>query len=214
MRSKVADLYEFDKHLNNSVGIVQDLGTWCADQIWSMALIDEENFCLERKIERGFFKNQETRSITQLDVSLRRLKEAREVAEKWIYPRPNYSDNSISPKVKSLLGYLDQAFGQNKHGKCIIFVNKRWTARLLCQLLKVIGTRYLLPDVLIGTRPGDAGDTKISFRQQLGSLNNLRKGVTNCLIATSIAEEGSYILILLDQAPVKLIIDRSGHPGL
>jgi endoribonuclease Dicer len=42
----------------------------------------------------------------------------------------------------------------------------------------------------VGTRSGDAGDMNVSFRQQVLTMMNFRKGRLNCLFATSVAEEG------------------------
>lgn len=42
----------------------------------------------------------------------------------------------------------------------------------------------------IGTRSGDAGDMNVSFREQVLTMMNFRKGIINCLFATSVAEEG------------------------
>lgn len=42
----------------------------------------------------------------------------------------------------------------------------------------------------MGASSGDAGDLRISFHEQALTLLNFRKGAVNCLIATSVAEEG------------------------
>ena len=38
--------------------------------------------------------------------------------------------------------------------------------------------------LLIGTRPGDAGDVKISFRQQVLTLRDFKEGSINCLVGS------------------------------
>lgn len=42
----------------------------------------------------------------------------------------------------------------------------------------------------MGTKTGDAGDLNVSFREQVITMMNFRKGIINCLFATSVAEEG------------------------
>jgi endoribonuclease Dicer len=42
----------------------------------------------------------------------------------------------------------------------------------------------------VGTTKGDAGDSNVSFRDQVITMMNFRKGIVNCLFATSVAEEG------------------------
>ena len=93
--------------------------------------------------------------------------------------------------------------------KCIVFVKRRYTARLLADLMaseREIGSPNLRIGLLIGTRYGDPGDVRFSFRQQIITLNKFRKGEINCLVSlwrlrqlvsalitaacTSIAEEG------------------------
>ena len=190
MKSRFGDVEAFAKHFVNSRAFASQLGEWCADQIWCMALVDEEERKLERKTERAFLADQENRPMAVLDADLGKLKEAKDFIAKWDFTAPDHDGNNLSSKVKALLSYLNEECGKEKHGKCIIFVNKRWTARLLREMLPSMGAHYLRPDLLIGTKIGDAGDIKVSFRKQLGALNKFRKGEINCLIATSIAEEG------------------------
>ncbi len=42
----------------------------------------------------------------------------------------------------------------------------------------------------MGSRKGEAGDSNVSFRDQVITMMNFRKGVINCVFATSVAEEG------------------------
>ena len=42
----------------------------------------------------------------------------------------------------------------------------------------------------MGATKGDAGDSNVSFRDQVVTMMNFRKGIINCLFATSVAEEG------------------------
>ena len=190
MKAEFGDMEAFAKHFADAKEFASQLGEWCADQIWAMTLVNEEEPKLERKTARIFQSDQENCPTGLLDVELRKLKEANKIIAMWNFEAPNLKGNSISTKAKVLLAYLNEEFAREKPGKCIVFVNKRWTARLLRELLRHMGARHIRPDLLIGTRAGDAGDTKISVRKQLGALNKFRKGEINCLIATSIAEEG------------------------
>ena len=45
-------------------------------------------------------------------------------------------------------------------------------------------------DAQVGTRTGEAGDLNVSFRDQVVTMMNFRKGMVNCIFATSVAEEG------------------------
>lgn len=158
------------------------LGEWCADRVWSLALIDEEAMKIERKIERSFNDEKELRSITVLDAELARVREAKGFVADWTFSPPSYTGNSLSSKVLLLQKYLGLIFEKPSDARCIIFVKRRYTARLLSELLGQIGTEHLRIGLLIGTRYGDLGDVKVSFRQQILTLNKFRKGEINCLV--------------------------------
>ena len=190
MKAKLGEVEAFTKHFANARELASNLGDWCADQMWAMALAGEEEAKLEKRITRAFHIDHEHPSTTLLNAHVERLKEAKELIARWDFAAPSFEGNHISVKLKALLGYLNDTFAKERLGKCIVFVKKRWTARLVGEVLHHMGACYIRPDLLIGTRSGDAGGMKVSFRKQLGALNKFRKGETNCLIATSIAEEG------------------------
>ena len=190
MNARLGDVKAFARHFANATELASQLGEWCADRMWAMALAVDEEGKLERKIDLAFHTHKEDHSTAGLNAEMRKLKEAMELIAKWEFPPPRFEDNCISAKVKALLGYLNDTFAQEKLGRCIVFVNKRWTARLVKELLCYLGARYIRPDLLIGARTGDAGDRKTNFRKQLNAIHKFRKGETNCLIATSVAEEG------------------------
>ena len=166
------------------------LGEWCADHVWALALADDEARKIERTTERLFLAQREARPVEQLDANLDRIRQAQQFVRDWQFLPPASTGNGISPKVLLLKRYLDLVYEKPCDTKCIIFVQRRYTARLLGQLFARIGTPHLRIGMLIGTRYGDAGDVKISFRQQILTLMRFRKGEVNCLFATSIAEEG------------------------
>jgi endoribonuclease Dicer len=158
------------------------LGEWCADHFWFMALADQESFKVERKLERTFLADKENRPIHLLDVELSRVREAKEFVHDWIFAAPKLEENILSPKVLLLHKYLGLIFEKPSDARCIIFVKRRYTARLLMALFTQIGSPLMRLGLLIGTRYGDPGDVKISFRQQVLTLTKFRKGEINCLV--------------------------------
>lgn len=166
------------------------LGEWCADRVWALALADDEARKIERTTERLFLAQKDACPIERLDADLDRIRQAQEFVRNWNFIPPSAIGNSMSPKVLLLKKYLDQVYEKPCDTRCIVFVKRRYTARLLGQLFAKIGSPHLRLGMLIGTRYGDAGDVKISFRQQVLTLMRFRKGEINCLFATSIAEEG------------------------
>jgi len=190
LRSKFGDLESLSKIFIFAHEATSQLGDWCADQVWRFALAEEESRKVERKIERVFLRDQENRPMGLLDTELARLREAKEVVSQWTSPPLVLEGNNLSPKVALLHQYLKLRFEKPTDAKCIIFVKRRKTARLLALMFENIGTHHLRPDLLIGSGSGDFGDVRVSFRQQVLTLMKFKKGEINCLIATSIAEEG------------------------
>lgn len=190
LRSKFGDLESLPKVFGFAREATSQLGDWCADQVWRFALAEEESRKVERKMERMFLRDQENRPMEMLDKELVRLREAKQIVSEWITPPLVLEGNNLSPKVVLLHQYLKLTFEKPTDAKCIIFVKRRKTARLLAQLFRDIGTPHLRPDLLIGSGFGDFGDVRVSFRQQILTLMKFKKGEINCLFATSIAEEG------------------------
>ena len=190
LKAEFGDMGSLSKIFSFAREATAQLGEWCADELWRFALAEEESRKVERAMERTFMRNQETLPIGLLDKELVRLRKAKDIVQQWTFGPPALKGNNLSPKVLLLLGYLALTFEKPTDTKCIIFVKRRYTARLLQNLLNHLGTEYLRPGILIGSGYGAVGDVKISFRQQVLTLLKFRKGEVNCLIATSIAEEG------------------------
>ena len=161
------------------------LGEWCADQTWKFALAEEEARKIERKIERPFLAGREPGFVGMLDAELRSLRKAQEVVDGWKFSRPSDKGNSLSPKVQLLQQYLHLIFEKPSETRCIVFVKRRYAARLLGELSQQLATPNMRIGLLIGTRYGDPGDLKISFRQQVLTLTKFRKGEINCLVGPS-----------------------------
>ena len=190
LKSEFGDLETLSKIFSFAKEATAQLGEWCADELWRFALAEEESRKMERRMERMFLRDQENRPIGLLDSELVRLQKAKDVVQQWTFRPPTVKDNDLSPKVRLLLRYLALTFEKPTDTKCIIFVKRRNTARLLRSLLNHLGIDHLRPETLTGSGYGAVGDIRISFRQQVLTLLKFRKGEVNCLIATSIAEEG------------------------
>lgn len=191
MKARYGDLGALSKNFKNAKEITSNLGEWCADQLWHFALAEEESMTkVERKMERVFLRDQDHQPMQLLDKELSRLREARDIVSGWKFAEPIVEGNSVSPKALLLNNYLHLIFETPTDAKCIIFVKRRNTARLLRQLLTKLGPSHMRLDLLMGNRQGEMGDVKLSFRQQVITLMKFRKGDLNCLIATSVAEEG------------------------
>ena len=191
LKDQFGDLAALSKTFKNARLAASQLGEWCADALWLFALDEEDSTQkAERKMERFFLRDHANRPVELLDQELARLGKVKEVVRQWTFAPPMFAGNSISPKVLLLHKYLNLIFEKPTDAKCIIFVTERYTARLLGQLFKSIGSPNMRLSLLMGSRQGEIGDIKFSFRQQIMTLIKFKKGELNCLVATSIAEEG------------------------
>ena len=166
------------------------LGEWCADQVWSFALAEQEALKVEKKVERDYTMGHMPKPAEIHNNDIARLREAQNFVNSWNFIPPAFEGNSLSSKVILLYQYLNLHFKAPSETRCIVFVHRRYTARLLKELFTRIGPVNLRLGLLVGTRIGDPGDVKVSFKQQILTLMKFRKGELNCLFATSIAEEG------------------------
>ena len=157
-----------------------ELGEWCGDHWWLLAFADTELCKIQRKIEKRSI--EEEWPVRQRDAELDRLEQAKKFINAWNFPSPASSKNSLSPKVLLLKKYLNFVFERPCDTRCIVFVKKRYTAKLLLSLLDFFSNPNLRTGLLVGTRRGQAGDVKISFRQQVLTINKFRKGELNCLV--------------------------------
>ena len=159
------------------------LGEWCSDHVLYMALKDEEAHKMGRTTERLFRVAPNARPVEQLDADLERIKEAQNFIKNEQSHEPKPSENNMSSKVMALKRCLDHVFKESSHTRCIVFVKRRYTARILSELFKKLEIMNMKIGLLIGTRPGEAGDVKVSFRQQVLALKSFRDGDVNCLVS-------------------------------
>ena len=182
MKSRFGDMQCFSKLLSFSQQANAELGEWCADQVWSFGLAGEEANRLERKFEQDFHAEKQARPLEILDAGLARIRDAKNFVESHSFHLPSFSGISLSSKVKCLHAYLQRIFERPTEAKCLVFVKQRYTARLLLELMKIIGSPYLRLGVLIGARSAETGDVSTTFRQQILTLMKFHKGELNCLV--------------------------------
>ncbi|KAI9848483.1 MAG: Dicer-like protein 1 [Thelocarpon superellum] len=159
-----------------------ELGPWCSDHLWSLTLTEDGVRKIERKAERDFEGHMSGEPSSVLEHDLYRLGEARDFIDQHARePRPTLDD--LSSKVLWLQKFLAQRYSEAGTDKCIIFVQKRRTARLLASLFvhASVGTPHLRVGLLMGTVSAGVNDLQISFRDQVLTLTKFRNGTLNCL---------------------------------
>ncbi|RMD67730.1 DEAD/DEAH box helicase [Candidatus Pacearchaeota archaeon] len=100
------------------------------------------------------------------------------------------------PKVSKLVEILDERFSDDKNTKAIVFTQYRDSAlRILKELKKL---PYLKAEKFFGQAKRNNGG--LTQKEQKEIIDKLNKGEINCLVSTSIGEEG------LDIAEVNLVV--------
>jgi len=172
--------------------IASELGTWCADQYLVDALAEKRLRKYELVVERAFNACPNGRTIADLDRDLAEIRRASEyVRGRWEIMPDRMNNEDLSVKVLELKNFLAQEFERPSSYRCLVFVERRHTARLLAAAFKRFPhIKNLRPGFLTGPGSGNLADMSYSFRQQVITMMQFRKGEINCLFATSVAEEG------------------------
>jgi endoribonuclease Dicer len=189
VKSKYGDVEPFQKLFRQSKRHASELGRWASDMYWSFAFADEQSRRLQNREEYRYNRVNKNYSVPELDAQIKRLKEAAAFVQQHDFGLPTLSDHDVSSKVQKLHYWLNLYYERSGAAHCIVFVEKRHTARLLKLIFDNIGGPNLRCDVLVGVN-SRAGEENISLRSQILTLQKFRRGEVNCLFATSVAEEG------------------------
>ena len=122
---------------------------------------------------------------------LQSLQDALNHVKRHVFVEPRIDEAHLSSKVLQLHKRLEDAFSRPSDNKCIVFVEQRYTARVLADLFSRGCLPHLRVGMLLGARRGkDPSDLNVSYRKQIITMLQFRNGTINCLFATSVAEEG------------------------
>ncbi|KFA55275.1 hypothetical protein S40293_04968 [Stachybotrys chartarum IBT 40293] len=183
MRLDVASCHrEFVAALAFTSQAASTLGSWCADRWWKLAMTDAAVVRLEG-LANGL-PSQMNQAVSLPRIVQRLVQDHR--------MGPIYPDtNELSPKVNALFHTLNDAFCKGAD-RCIVFVEKRSTAALLSDLFSQpsMAIPGMVPAYMVGSQSIGFNLGHMTFRDQLLALNKFRRGKTNCLFATPVAEEG------------------------
>ncbi|CAF2139709.1 unnamed protein product [Rotaria magnacalcarata] len=108
----------------------------------------------------------------------------------------NNEQNLFSSKVLHLFQRIKKDVDDDNLGRCIVFVERIYTAAILSKILAFLSEKLLLENknclkikYLTGPR-ASIGDAMMSAKYQRQVIKEFRKGEINVLVATAIAEEG------------------------
>ncbi|PHH69497.1 hypothetical protein CDD80_6695 [Ophiocordyceps camponoti-rufipedis] len=176
------DDYGYQAHLKSTLEAASSLGSWCADRYWELLVTDAE---IAKRTGQAYAEGE----ADQMANKMRQLRQL--IQENATKPQGSLVDDDFSPKFRSLHACLEEAFLRQKTRRCIVFVRERHTAFLLTEALQRTNRRIvgLSASYAVGSQ-AMSGIVTMSFRDQVLALQRFRRGETNCLFATQVAEEG------------------------
>lgn len=180
----------FRPSLDFSNWAASHLGPWCADRFWSLLLTDAEVAKLTAKTEQEFGHTATQRGVSSDDAISAIITVKDLVNNLHMAPITRHS-GLLSSKVERLWDILDGEFRQSPTKRCIVFVEKQYTAFMLANLMQQPSMRIpgLNASYMVGSGTSSIG-ASMSLREQVTTLRGFREGDINCLFATPVAEEG------------------------
>lgn len=193
--------------LNKAFTIYDELGSWATSHF-----IDT---CIE-KFEAGVMEGSLNLDFLDTEISYLR----RQLTTITKFKQQDIKDTEVSPKAMSLINFLQGKAGPSFSG--LVFVETRATVALLAQVLSQHPlTRHALK---VGTFVGasihasryEIGEL-LDVRKQNPTLEDLRSGRKNLIIATSALEEGidvpvcNHVICFQKPTSFKSFIQRRGR---
>ncbi|EME40959.1 hypothetical protein DOTSEDRAFT_56023 [Dothistroma septosporum NZE10] len=195
LKSRYGNIEVFASSFQRAAEVARHLGRWCADNFLLHAFSHEKSSKYSVEVEKKWHARKGRQKVAELDEAVKEI----QAATHYIQQRSHVLDElsrtqDLSSKVRQLDHYLRLQFERESTHRAIVFVDRRYTARLLHNLYTRLrgqeGYEYLRGHFLIGSNGGSIDEDSFSFRQQVMTLMKFRKGELNCLFATSVAEEG------------------------
>ncbi|KAG0034113.1 Dicer-like protein 1 [Podila clonocystis] len=172
--------------LNNTPTMLSQLGPWCVDQLWRLAV-----------------ENVSTASFRVSVGVSEQLNKAKSKVSQWQFALPELRDELLTPKVQKLIQILRVTARLFKEEFCgIIFVQQRNTATALAVLLQEYEPFRAIfrVQVFVGHSDGKDPVLRTSAKDQSTIISKFRDGAYNLLVSTCVAEEG------LDIQPCNIVI--------
>ncbi|NIS21795.1 MAG: Hef nuclease, partial [Thermoplasmata archaeon] len=122
----------------------------------------------------------------------------------------------VHPKAEALEGIIRDQFNSQPDSRVIVFTHFRDNAELVSQRLSSIEGVHPVRFVGQATKGEDKGLTQ---KEQVGLIEDFKKGVYNVLVATSVAEEGldipsTDLVVFYEPIPSEIrTIQRRGRTG-
>lgn len=183
LRSSFGDLEILGKLFRHANEANMQLGSWCSDQIWSYLVEGDDGQRVASRLESEIMAGKtDSHSQDDMEAQFTRLRQAVDLIRDHRFEQTPKSTACLSSKVLLLKTQLEQIFCRPTEDKCIVFVRKRYTARLLADLFSRIDNPFIRAGTLLGARKGDPADLVVTYRQQFLTMLKFRKGTLNCLV--------------------------------
>lgn len=183
-----------------------ELGEWAAEKAMDLelssiyALLTGVNKSVTRNFSRN--KNERLPPTSHIFDSLSdtgKLSLIQELKILLAQPLPTLSRNTMTPKTDLLLKILKKYYKEQPDNfSCMVFVQERITARLLCELVQEypLVNKILRPGLLIGHTNDTFRSTQpMKSSHQHSVLTKFGSGEHNVIFATSVGEEGLDIQV-------------------
>ena len=122
------------------------------------------------------------------------------------------------PKLARAVGIVAEELRRSPDSRALLFAQYRETAALLVRALEGLHDPAVRPARFVGQASHEA-DAGLSQKEQIALLDRFRSGDLNCLVATSVAEEGldipsTDLVVFYEPVPSMVrTIQRRGRTG-
>lgn len=180
LKDQFGDISVLESSFRYSWDASSELGKWCSDRVWVHAVADKVRTRLEGRM--SFTPTVDsTRVPVEASEQMERIRIVGDLVKEATSPRPTTPED-LSSKVHVLREGLQTYFERATNTKCIVFVEQRLTAKILCELFTELKIPNLRPGVLVGLRSGDAVGMNMTYRQLFRTVIKFRNGEINCLV--------------------------------
>lgn len=136
----ISDDVQYRVHFDATQEAASTLGPWCADRYWELFMTDSE---LSKRAAKAQSSNSglfTVNGVSEADRVLSTLHQAQKIIRDHAVSKTAAMDGAskgFSSKVKTLRHILEDAF-RNDARRCIVFVQKRYTALLLADVFQQV----------------------------------------------------------------------------
>ncbi|KAF4979425.1 hypothetical protein FZEAL_4368 [Fusarium zealandicum] len=180
---------QFKASLDAAKEASSTLGPWCADRYWQLLITENEVARLAARTDRDYSRDF---ASNQADRATDAVWRVRDIVKSHTFGEIEPTSPDLSAKSKMLHKLLVDSFTREGTKRCIVFVEKRYTACLLSDLYQQPQMRIpgMIASYMVGCHTTTSNLGNMSFRDQVVTLQKFKRGGINCLFATPVAEEG------------------------